>query len=441
MTQIAVRPGRLRHYVGRCARNEKLVAATHAIGFFGDAPPSASLARSVQVTQRVAAGRVKLTIRAGRAIAGSRAIVQLDLVCAPPMTFGHPLLLLTLLAIPAALVAYRLATRRRMEYAVRYTNVDVLASVVATGRPWRRWLMAGVFLLALASLCAALTRPHVHRLVVNDNATVVLVLDVSGSMEAQDVKPTRLAAAQKALHTFLAKVPKRLKVGLILFAGEAQVATPPTTDHALVDQAIDDADYFHGFGGTAIGDAIATAVQVGLRSAGLNGTSVTASSSPRSLAAYVAAKPRAASTLVSILFLSDGHQTRGILSPLAGADKARAAGIPVYTVALGTTGNTTMRGFPGNFKGRRHPGRRLRLRPSAVSHRIRRRCTRSPCGPAASSTAPARPAPSQAAYSTLGSKLGRRPGSIEVTSWFLAAGAFLLVLAGALSALWSPRLP
>jgi hypothetical protein len=81
--QISVRPGRLRRYVGRCARNEQLVAATHAIGFFGDAPPSTSLARSVHVTQRVPAGRVKLTIRAGRAIAGSRAVVQLDLVCAP----------------------------------------------------------------------------------------------------------------------------------------------------------------------------------------------------------------------------------------------------------------------------------------------------------------------------------------------------------------------
>ena len=234
------------------------------------------------------------------------------------MTFGHPLLLLTLLLIPAALVAYRLATRRRMEYAVRYTNVDVLASVVATGRPWRRWLMAGVFLLALATLCAALSRPHVHRLVVNDNATVVLVLDVSGSMEAQDVKPTRLAAAQRALHAFLAKVPARLKVGLVLFAGEAQVATPPTTDHALVAQAVDDAGFFRGFGGTAIGDAIATAVRVGLRSAGLTGEL-------RDCAAVVAGArrvrdgrtPRPASTLVSILFLSDGHQTRGVLAPLA----------------------------------------------------------------------------------------------------------------------------
>jgi len=363
------------------------------------------------------------------------------------MTFAHPLLFLTLLVIPAALVAQRLAARRRMAYAVRYTNVDVLASVVSAGRPWRRWVMAGVFLLALATLCAALSRPHMHRLVLNENATVVLVLDVSGSMEAQDVKPTRLAAAQKALHTFLAKVPARLKVGLVLFAGEAQVATPPTTDHALVGQAIDDADYFHGFGGTAIGDAIATAVQVGLHSAGLNGSSVTAASSLRSLAAYVkvaavTAKPRAASTLVSILFLSDGHQTRGILSPLAGANKARAAGIPVYTVALGTTGNTTMRGFPGSFNGGGVivPGGgfgfgRRGLAPDpktlhAIADRTGGKFYRARSAGAV-----------QATYSSLGSKLGRRPGSIEITSWFLVAGALLLVLSGVLSALWSPRLP
>jgi Ca-activated chloride channel family protein len=361
------------------------------------------------------------------------------------MTFGHPLLLLTLLAIPAAVVAYKLAAaRRRMVYAVRYTNVDLLASVVATGRPWRRWLMAGVFLLALATLCAALSRPHVHRLVVNENATVVLVLDVSGSMEAQDVKPTRLAAAQRALHTFLAKVPARLKVGLVLFAGEAEVATPPTTDHGLVAQAVDDADYFRGFGGTAIGDAIATAVQVGLRSAGVSGSSVTALSSSRDLAAYVTAKPpRAASTLVSILFLSDGHQTRGILTPLAGADKARAAGIPVYTVALGTTGNTTMRGFPPGSNGGGFPvqpgggfgfGRRGLAPDPKTLHAIADR-TGGKFFRAQSAGAV------EQAYAALGSKLGRKPGTVEVTDWFLAGAAFLLVLAGVLSALWSPRLP
>ena len=98
-----------------------------------------------------------------------------------------------------------------MRYAVRYTNVDVLASVVATGRPWRRPRRRRVFLLALATLCVAVARPHVTRLVASDKATVVLVLDVSGSMQAIDVKPTRLAAAQKALHTFLDKVPARLQ--------------------------------------------------------------------------------------------------------------------------------------------------------------------------------------------------------------------------------------
>ena len=185
------------------------------------------------------------------------------------MSFGHPLLLLTLAVIPVALAIYHFASRRRMRYAVRYTNVDVLAAVVGAGRPWRRWLAAGVFLLAVAALCVAVSRPRVHRLVANDNATVVLVLDVSGSMQAQDVKPTRLAAAQKALHTFLGKVPARLKVGLVLFAGEAEVATPPTTDHELVAEAVDEAGFFRGFGGTAIGDAIAAAVRVGLRSAGV----------------------------------------------------------------------------------------------------------------------------------------------------------------------------
>jgi Ca-activated chloride channel family protein len=260
-------------------------------------------------------------------------------------------------------------------------------------------------------------------------------------MEAQDVKPTRLAAAQKALHSFLAKVPARLKVGLILFAGEAQVATPPTTDHALVAQAVDDANYFRGFGGTAIGDAIAAAVRVGLRSAGLTGTSITAAS-PTQLAAYVTATPRAASTLVSILFLSDGHQTRGVLAPLAGADKAKAAGIPVYTIALGTTGNTTMRGFPGGFQGGAGtilPGgggfgpRGLAPDPKtlrAIADRTGGKFFRARSAGAA-----------EQAYSALGSTLGRKSGSVEVTDWFVAGAAILLVLAGVLSALWSPRLP
>ncbi len=360
------------------------------------------------------------------------------------MTFSHPLLLLTLLVIPAGLALYRLiVARRRMRYAVRYTNVDVLAAVVAAGRPWRRWVAAGAFLLALATLCVAVSRPHMHRMVASDNATVILVLDVSGSMQAQDVKPTRLVAAQKALHAFLEKVPPRLKIGLILFAGEAEVSTPPTTDHALVSEAIDQTDFFRGFGGTAIGDAIALAVQVGLRSVGVQGESVSALQPARSLAAYrpTAAKPRrSASTLVSILFLSDGHQTRGILRPLQGAAKARAAGIPVYTVSLGTTGNTTLRGFPGGFPGVGGGGGgfgfgRRGLSPDPKTLKAIADDTGGKFYRAKSAGAVAD------AYRSLGSKLGRKPGKTEVTDLFLAGGAIFLVLAGVLSSLWSPRLP
>ncbi|HZS24659.1 MAG TPA: VWA domain-containing protein [Gaiellaceae bacterium] len=359
------------------------------------------------------------------------------------MNFGHPLLLLTLLVIPVAIAAQRVIARRRVRYAVRYTNVDVLASVAAAGRPWRRWLAAAVFLFALGVLCVAVSRPHMHRLVASDNATIVLVLDVSGSMNAQDVKPTRLIAAEKALHTFIGKVPARFKVGLILFAGEAEVAAPPTTDHALVDEAVDNAAYFNGFGGTAIGDAIATAVQVGLHSAGITGTSSSALAQSNELASYVTAARKPSSTLVSILFLSDGHQTRGSLTPLAGANKAKAAGIPVYTVALGTTGQTSMRGFPGGFPGNPQGGnggfsygfglrglapdpktlRAIAVRTGGKFYRAKTAGT------------------VQSVYSSLGSRIGRKPGNVEITDWFLIAGAGLLLLGGVLSALWSPKLP
>jgi Ca-activated chloride channel family protein len=346
------------------------------------------------------------------------------------MTFSHPLLLLTLLVVPLAFALYKLAERRRMRYAVRYTNVDLLALVAASGRPWRRWLAAAVFFAAIAALCVAVARPHVTSSVTSDKATVILVLDVSGSMQSIDVKPTRLAAAQKAMHVFLNKVPSRVRVGLILFAGEAQVATPPTRDHELVGEAIDAAGEFRGFGGTAIGDALALAVKLGLQ--------ITGNSANGSLASYViAAAPKVSSTLVSILFLSDGRQTQGQLQPLEGAARARAAGFPVYTVALGTTGATSLRGFPGGFPGQggQFGGGRRGLAPDPVTLKAIATQTGGQFFRARSAGAV------DAAYSKLGSSLGRTRGRAEITDIFLAIGAALLVAAGTLSALWSPRLP
>jgi len=347
------------------------------------------------------------------------------------MTFSHPLLLLTLLVVPLAIALYKLAERRRMQYAVRYTNVDLLALVAASGRPWRRYLATSIFLAAIAALCIAVSRPHVMSTVTSDKATVILVLDVSGSMQSIDVKPTRLAAAQKAIHTFLNEVPARVRVGLILFAGEAQIATPPTRDHELVGEAVDAAGEFRGFGGTAIGDALGLAVRLGIQ--------ITGNSQNGSLASYITAPAPISSTLVSILFLSDGRQTQGTLQPLEGAARARAAGFPVYTVALGTTGATTLRGFPGGFPGNNggggFGGGRRGLSPDPVTLKAIATQTGGKFFRAKSAGAV------DSAYSKLGSSLGRTSGRVEVTDIFLALGAGLLVLAGALSAVWAPRLP
>jgi Ca-activated chloride channel family protein len=349
------------------------------------------------------------------------------------MTFGSPLMLITLVLVPLAVALYLLAQRRRMRYAVRYTNVDVLASV-AGGRSWRRIVPPVVFLLAIVTLCVAAARPRVHALIPSDRATIVLVLDVSGSMQANDVKPTRLGAAQQAIHVFLDRVPPRVKVGLVLFAGVPQEATPPTSDHRLVAQAVDDADVFQGgFGGTAIGDALAAAVKVGLRSAGIAGARGLAVHHPE-------AAPGPASTLVSILFLSDGHQNRGVLQPLQGAEVAMQAGIAVYTVALGTIGGkiTNFNFGGGAFSGSVFgggPGLRQALAPDPKTLHAIADLTGGKFYSAKSAGAVAD------AYQKLGSSLGRVPGRSEVTVDFAIGAAALLLLAGVLGALWAPRLP
>ena len=340
------------------------------------------------------------------------------------MSFDRPLLLLTLLVIPLAAVLYILAERRRMKYAIRFTNLDVLAGVTS-GRVWRPYVPLALFLLALAALCVGVARPQHTTLVARDRATVILVIDVSRSMEAKDVKPNRIGAATAAVRTFLGRVPDRLQVGLIAFAGDPVVATPPTTDHDLVRKSLDTIQWFPSFGGTAIGDALAAAVKLGQQAVGgQNGN----------LASLTTAADSQSKGLVSILFLSDGAQTRGELEPLQGADRARAAGIPVYTVALGTPNGTLNfggNGFPnGGFGGRRVP-----VPPDPATLRAIADRTGGQFFAAQSAKS------LQSAYSKLGSRLGRKPGKSEITYGFLAGAACLLLAAGLLSALWSPRLP
>jgi Ca-activated chloride channel family protein len=315
-----------------------------------------------------------------------------------------------------------------MRYAIRFTNVDVLAGLVGR-RIWRQYVPVALFLLAVAALCVGVARPQRTTLVPKDRATVILVVDVSRSMEAKDVKPSRIGAATAAVRLFLDKVPDRLQVGLIAFAGDPAVAAPPTTDHGLVRQALDTLQWYPSFGGTAIGDALAEAVRIGQQAVGAgNGN----------LASVTAAPSEQTRGLVSILFLSDGAQTRGDLQPLDGAERARAAGIPVYTVALGTPNGTLQFGFnrpPQGFPGGFGQGRRVPVPPDPDTLRAIANRT-------GGEFVAARDAKTlRSAYAKLGSRLGRKPGKTEVTYGFLAAAAALLIAAGLLSAAWSPRLP
>ena len=341
------------------------------------------------------------------------------------MSFERPLLLLALLAVPVAVGLYLLAERRRARYAVTFTNLEVLAAV-ADARNWRRLVPPALALLAFAVLAAALARPHVDTLVPRERATVILVVDVSRSMHAEDVAPTRLAAAQEAVRTFLDRVPPRLRVGLIAFAGDPQVAAPPTTDRELLRASLDSIDLFPGYSGTAIGDALALAVELAEQATG-GGTG--GDGDGQTIAFRTAAPaPSAEESVASILFLSDGSQTRGFLEPLQGAELARTAGIPVFTISLGTQEGTVT----GNFGGFQQT---IPVPPDPVTLRAIADETGGKFFAARDAGA------LEAAYAELGSSLGREPGRREATAWFLAGAAGLLTAALLFGALWSPRLP
>src|SRR6185312_4228043 len=152
-----------------------------------------------------------------------------------------------------------LIERRRSRYPVAFTNLELLAGLVQKQRAWRRYVPLALLLLALAAAAGALAKPRANFSVPDQNATVVLVVDVSGSMRANDVEPTRLDAAVAAMNTFLDKLPKQFKVGLVAFSSEPEPLISPTSDRDTVRQSI---SLLEPEAGTAVGDGIAVAVKM-----------------------------------------------------------------------------------------------------------------------------------------------------------------------------------
>jgi Ca-activated chloride channel family protein len=334
------------------------------------------------------------------------------------VSFASPWLLALLAIVPIALAFALWLDRRRARYAVAFTNLDVLASVASKRRRPLRWLPLALFLLALACASAAVARPTATVSVPSDKATVVLLVDVSGSMRAADVKPTRLGAAQAAMGVFADKVPKRVKIGLVSFSSSADELVVPTTDRTILHEGI---DLLVPEAGTAIGDGLELAVHVAKGAL----TGVRRGKDGRLPGA--------------IVLLSDGAQTRGILTPLQGAAKAREAGLRVFTVALGTPNGTLDPnsgpyggyGLGGGFG----PGGRFPVRPDPVTLAAIAKATGGESFQAKSA------AKVQSVYKQLGASIAKKSSKREVSSWFVGlAAVFLLGSLGA-ARLTGERLP
>ena len=335
------------------------------------------------------------------------------------MSFDRPLALLSLAVLAVLAAGFVTLARRRPRYVVRYPNVDVLRGVSSRVGGMRRYAPLALVTAALALLGVATAGPHVTRSAPVENATVVLVVDTSRSMLSTDVRPTRLDAAKTAARRFLERAPDKLRVGLVTFSGDVSVGAVPTRDRARVRRSVAEISRWQAGGGTAIGDALARAVELGRSAFGETGATTGAGS-------------KVPENAVSILFLSDGRQNRGLLPPSEGASRAAEAGIPVFTVALGTDrrdgsgGGAT--GSFGGFGGFSRVPDRATLRAIAEATDGEYFAARSA-------------AALESAYRRLGSELGHEDRPTEVTALFVGAAAVVLTAAAALARLAAPGLP
>lgn len=229
------------------------------------------------------------------------------------MSLTAPWFLALLLLVPLGWLAINAAAERRKRHAVRMPATPTLMAVVATQPSYRRWLPAALVGVATVLLVIGLARPERTVSVPVERASMMLVTDASGSMRANDVNPSRMDAARGAALDFLDGVPKQTRVGVVGFSSSPSVVQAPTTDRAAAREALNSLD---PDGGTATGDALATALDA-----------LKAEGDP---SAENDERPPGA-----ILLLSDGATSAGE-DPLIVADQAKQAGIPIYTVSLGT---------------------------------------------------------------------------------------------------------
>ena len=314
------------------------------------------------------------------------------------MNFLAPGRLWLLLLVAALAGAYLVVQHRRRHYAARFTNLDLLASVAPKRPGWRRHVAAAAMLAALVLLVAAWARPTRPGRVPRERATVMLAIDVSISMRATDVEPSRIEAAKAAGSTFVENLPARFRLGLVSFAGDARQVVAPTQDHQQVGGALRRLRLEER---TAIGDAIYTSLD-----------------SLHDVPSRTSRRP-----LAHIVLMSDGATNTGRSNESAAA-AARRARIPVTTIAFGTDEGTIRTGGEDY--------------PVPVDRDALRQIADTTGGKFYEAQSAEQ---LQSVYSDIGSSVGFRTVQREATAWFVGIALVFAIAGAGASIVWTSRLP
>jgi Ca-activated chloride channel family protein len=315
------------------------------------------------------------------------------------MTFLSPGRLWLLALVPLLAAAYVLLQLRRRRYTVRFTNLALLSQVAPRHPGWRRHVAALLFLTAIVTMMFGFARPATGVKIPRDRATIIVTIDVSLSMQATDVAPDRFEAAKAAAKKFIRELPSRFNVGVVSFAGSANMVSAPSVDRAATIAAIDQMSLAKQ---TAIGEAVFTSLQ------GIRSFDAEASHDP----------PPA-----HIVLLSDGDNTSGRSLPEA-IQAARAVGVPVSTIAFGTPyGTVDIDGQTATVEVNKQALRTLAEQTKGKAYEA------------------ADSGQLSEVYRHIGSSLGWRLEYRDIADQFTGIALLFALAAGGASLLWFARLP
>ncbi len=346
-----------------------------------------------------------------------------------PVTFMWPTLLWLLLALPLLVLAYFWLMRRKKKMALRFASLSIVREAMGTGPSIRRHIPPFLFLLAVAAMLLAASRPFAVVVLPSQQETIMLAMDVSGSMRATDVAPSRIVAAQNAAKAFLAALPRDVKVGIVAFAGSAQVAQIPTLNREDLVSAI---DRFQLQRATAIGNGIVLSLATLFPDAGIDLSAMQFGQRQKGVSIDQPVKeakqpfvPDAPGSYTSaaIILLTDGQRTTGVDS-MEAAKMAADRGVRVYTVGIGTVTGETI-GFEG-----------WSMRVKLDEETLKAIANKTQADYFYAGTA----ADLKKVYETLSSRLTMEKKETEISGLLALLAAALAIVSAGLSMLWFNRI-